>query len=185
MTLRSATALRPRRTMKAWASVVWPCRGIILILVLFLAVGLFYSVANPIFEAPDEVWHYSFIKHLADGQGLPLQYPDQRGPWQQEGGQPPLYYALGALLTRGIDTGDVEAVRRLNPHADVGVVTRDRNTNMTLHSPRERFPSRGTTLAVHLVRWVSLLMGAVTVLSGYLLVREVHPQDKMLALTAS
>ncbi len=157
-------------------------RGIALILVVFLLVGFIYSVVTPVFEASDELWHYPFVKHLADGHGLPVQRLERVGPWRQEGSQPPLYYALGALLTRWIDTNDLMAVRRLNPHADIGRLTPDRNVNMVVHAPSERWPYQGTVLAVHLVRWMSLLMGAITVLAGYLLARQVFPGDRTVAL---
>jgi hypothetical protein len=65
--------------------------GISLILVLFVILGTTYSVVTPIFEASDELWHYLFIKHLADGNGLPMQDASANQPWRQEGGQPPLY----------------------------------------------------------------------------------------------
>lgn len=149
--------------------------GILVVLALFLALGLIYSAVTPIFEASDELWHYPFVKHLADGHRLPRQYPDQLGPWRQEGSQPPLYYALGAILTRGIDTSDMEAVRWINPHANMGIPTRDRNVNMVIHTQRECFPYRGTVLAVHAVRWMSVLMGAVTVVAGYLLANQIFP----------
>ena len=157
-------------------------RGILLVLAAFLVLGFIYSIVTPIFEAPDELSHYSFVKYLADGWGLPVLSSGRLDPWGQEGGQPPLYYALGALLTRGINTDDMATVCRINPHADIGVITRDRNVNRIVHTPAERFPFRGTVLALHMVRWMSLLMGAVTVLAGYLLALEVFPGDKTLAL---
>ena len=160
-------------------------RGIILILLAHLFLGTLYSVTTPILEASDELWHFPFVKRLADGQGLPVQYPDQIGPWRQEGSQPPLYYALGALLIRWVDTSDMQAVRWINPHASIGLPTQDRNVNMVVHTPRERFPYRGTVLAIHLVRWMSVLLGALTVLAGYLLARELFPEDLLLALTAA
>jgi len=144
-------------------------QGIILVLALFMVLGCLYSIATPIFEASDEIAHYPFVKHLADGHGLPVLRADQLGAWKQEGGQPPLYYALGALLTRGVDTSDFEAVHKINPHADIGVIKADGNANMVIHSSRERFPYRGTALAVHIVRWASVLMGAVTVWAAYAL----------------
>ena len=79
-------------------------RAIVVFLGLVLVLGVLYSLITPLFEASDELWHYPFVKRLADGQGLPVQYPDQIGPWRQEGSQPPLYYALGGLLTSWIDT---------------------------------------------------------------------------------
>jgi hypothetical protein len=79
-------------------------RAIALILIGFIILGTVYSVVTPLFEASDELWHYPFIQHLADG-------------------------------------GEV---RWLNPHADIGVETADRNLNMVVHSERENFPYRGT-----------------------------------------
>lgn len=159
--------------------------GITVVLALYLVLGVIYSVVTPIFEASDELWHYPFIEHLADGNGLPVQRADSVGPWRQEGSQPPLYYALGAALTFWIDTDDMDAVRRLNPHVDMGVITADRNVNMAIHGPAERWPYRGTVLAVHIVRWASVLMGAVTVVAGYLLARTIWPADQPLAVGAA
>ena len=147
-------------------------RGLIVILALYLVLAGIYSVTTPIFEASDEVWHYPFVKLLADGEGLPTLSGDHGEPWRQEGGQPPLYYALGALLTRGIDTGDLHEVRWLNPHADTGLIKPDGNANMVVHTERERWPYRGTVLALRMVRWMSALMGAVTVWAAYRLGRE-------------
>ncbi|NIO72177.1 MAG: hypothetical protein GTN71_24920 [Anaerolineae bacterium] len=160
-------------------------RAIALILTGFLVLGTVYSVVTPLFEASDELWHYPFVKHLADGGGLPVQDPRIEQPWRQEGSQPPLYYALGALATFWIDTSDFAEVRWLNPHADIGVETADGNLNMVVHSERESFPYRGTALAVHIVRFLSVLMGAVTVLCTYLIALEVFPGQKTLAAGAA
>ena len=144
-----------------------------LLILAFVCLGVMYSVATPIFEASDELWHYPVIHHLARGGGLPVQDSNSVQLWRQEGSQPPLYYALGALLTAWIDTSDLPQVRQLNPHADIGVLTADGNVNMVVHTERERFPYHGTTLAVHIVRWMSVLMGAVTVWFTYLIARAV------------
>jgi hypothetical protein len=160
-------------------------KAIALILTGFIVLGTIYSVVTPLFEASDELWHYPFIKHLADGGGLPVQDPGIEQPWRQEGSQPPLYYALGALATFWIDTSDLTEVRWLNPHADIGVETADGNLNMVIHSGRESFPYRGTALAVHIVRFLSVLMGAITMLCTYLIALEVFPEQKTLAAGAA
>ena len=159
--------------------------GIVVVLMLYLVLGSIYSVVTPIFEASDELWHYPFVKHLADGNPLPVQQTDQLGPWRQEGSQPPLYYLLGAVLTFWVDTSDMEQVRRINPHADIGIPTADRNVNMVVHTLAEAWPYRGTVLAVHLVRWMSVLMGAITVLMGYLTARELFPGEHTIAVGAA
>ncbi|MFP3895601.1 MAG: glycosyltransferase family 39 protein [Anaerolineales bacterium] len=156
-----------------------------MLLFLYLSLGFVYSVTTPIFEASDEFWHYPFVRHLAQGGGLPIQDPEQIGPWRQEGSQPPLYYALGALVTFPVDTSDFDDVRQVNPHADIGVSRADGNVNMVIHERRDGIRLYGTALAVRLVRWMSLLMGSVTVLAGYLLARQIFPGDKVLALAAA
>ncbi len=84
-----------------------------LILLLFLALGFTYALVTPVFEASDELWHYPMIRHLADGNPLPVQVfdPAQAGLWKQEASQPPLYYYLGAALTFWIDTADMPQIR--------------------------------------------------------------------------
>ena len=155
------------------------------ILVVFFVLGLVYSVVVPPFEASDEKWHYPMVKYIADHWSLPVQEPGVETSWRQEGSQPPLYYFLGALTTCWIDTSDMETVRHLNPHVDPGA-TPDGNVNLVVHYPvLESFPWRGTVLAVHLVRLLSVLMGTAAVYLTYLIVREVLPGEPILALGAA
>jgi 4-amino-4-deoxy-L-arabinose transferase-like glycosyltransferase len=56
---------------------------------------------------------------------------------------------------------------------------------MVVHSAEESFPYRGVTLAVHLVRLLSVLMGTVTVLATYCIARQIMPQRKGLAIGAA
>ena len=158
---------------------------IVLVLVLFVIVGSTFAVTTPIFEASDELWHYPVIWRLAQGQGLPVLDAHDPGPWRQEAGQPPLYYFIMALATRWIDTTDMHAVRRLNPHVDSGVVTADGNTNLAIHTDTENFPWRGTVLAVRLVRLLSVLLGTGTVYLTYRLALEIRPDWPELAVGAA
>ncbi|MBM2849850.1 MAG: conserved rane protein of unknown function [Anaerolineales bacterium] len=158
-----------------------------ILLTIFILLGAIYAVATPLFEISDELWHYPMVKHLADGNGLPVQDPALPTPWRQEGSQPPLYYALMALATRWIDTRDVDQVRWLNPHVDNGIITADRNNNIIIHTDRERaaWPWRGTVLAVRLIRLLSVLLGAGTVYFTYRLALELMPEQTGLALAAA
>ncbi|MGD8996649.1 MAG: glycosyltransferase family 39 protein, partial [Anaerolineae bacterium] len=156
------------------------------ILALFVLLSATYSVIVPPFEASDELWHYPMVKTIADSWSLPVQDPADVGPWRQEGSQPPLYYILGALATFWIDTSDMAQVRHLNPHVDNGIATPDGNINLVIHHPeREAFPWRGTVLAVHIVRFLSILMAAAGITLTYLVVCEVLPQQPALALGAT
>ncbi|RLC98366.1 MAG: hypothetical protein DRI77_05175 [Chloroflexi bacterium] len=158
---------------------------LIIILLLFVACGAIYSVVVPPFEASDEKWHYPMVKYMADNGALPVQEPGVETAWRQEGSQPPLYYFVAALATCWIDTSDMGAVRHLNPHVDPGA-TPDGNVNLVVHDPAlETFPWRGTVLAVHLIRFLSVLMGAAAVYLTYLIARELLPDRPALALGAA
>jgi hypothetical protein len=160
-------------------------RGIILIVIIFLMLGVVYSTVTPIFETPDEIQHYFHVKHIADGKGLPVLMPRGEQIYEQEGGQPSLYYLIGALATFWIDTADVEELLDYNPHVTLGVPGTLGNKNIIVHTDREGFPYQGTTLAVHLLRYLSLLFGALTVLATYWLSLQIFSSQKMLALGAA
>jgi len=162
-------------------------RGILAALLLaFFALGAAYSLLVPPFEASDELWHYPMVRHIAQTGSLPVQDPENVGPWRQEGSQPPLYYALGALATSWIDTSDMAEVRHLNPHVDNGIATPDGNVNLVVHRPgREGFPWHGAILAVHIVRFLSVAMATAGVALTYGVVREVFPARPGLALGAA
>jgi 4-amino-4-deoxy-L-arabinose transferase-like glycosyltransferase len=161
-------------------------RLLVLILVLNFLLGATYAVITPVFEASDELWHYPMVRHLADGNPLPVQVfdPAAAGPWKQQASQPPLYYYLGAALTFWIDTGDMARIRRLNPHVNPGTITADGNVNLVVHDPAAN-PWQGTLLAVRIVRLASVLLGAATVLLTYLIAREVAPGRPEIALGAA
>ncbi len=147
------------------------------VVLAFIVLAGTYSVVTPLFEAPDEIWHYPYVKHLADGHGLPVLDPSAPGLWHQEGGQPPLYYALAALATRWVPSDDLPQLLHLNPHLET--------PNKLVHTARERMPYRGAVLAIHLVRALSVALGALTVLFTYGIGLQVAPQRPVLALAAA
>ena len=130
---------------------------------LFVVLGIIYSLATPIFEASDERWHYPVVDHIAWERALPVQDPNQTTAWHQEGSQPPLYYMLASLITASVGADDLDQVLRPNPHAIVGLPLEIGNKNMMLHSERESWPWQKTALAVHMIRLLSVALGAVTV----------------------
>lgn len=147
--------------------------------------GMGYSTLTPIFENSDETLHYPYVKHLADGLGLPVAAPGQL--WQQEGTQPPLYYAIVAATTFWINTDNLPQHLQLNPHwlfTEVRALIND-NQNRVLHGPMDAFPYRRAALAIHIGRWWSLFFGAVTVLCTYLICRQLFPKSLALAATAT
>jgi hypothetical protein len=85
-----------------------------LIITLFVGMGLWYSLAVPAYETPDELYHYPFARHLAQGNPLPVQGVEATGPWNQEGSQAPLYYWIVGRLTAPIDQSDFEQLAITN-----------------------------------------------------------------------
>ncbi|MBI4789463.1 MAG: phospholipid carrier-dependent glycosyltransferase [Chloroflexi bacterium] len=160
-------------------------RLLVILLAAFVLLAALYSFVTPIFEAGDEIWHYPFVQHLATGHGLPIQDPAVETLWEQEGGQPPLYYALGALTTLWIDTRDLPDRLWLNPEAKIGIPLVYGNKNLIVHTNAEDFPWRNTALAVHLLRFLSILLSAGTVAFTYFLALEIKPNDKTLAAIAA
>jgi 4-amino-4-deoxy-L-arabinose transferase-like glycosyltransferase len=146
--------------------------------VISFALFCFYSAATPLFEASDELWHYPLVQHLANGGGLPVQRAGQNdadAPWRQEGSQPPFYYAVAALVSAPFDDANWRELRRLNPHADLGVQTSDGNVNAVLHAPAEDFPWRAAALAARMARLVSILFSTGTVVFTFFVARELFP----------
>lgn len=163
--------------------------GITLILVAFVVLGVLYSVVNPLAEAPDEDWHYDYVKYVADGHGLPVLHfdPSKNIVHGTVGHHPPLYYGLSALLTFWINTDDAESLLWDNPHFLAGLphLSAFGNKNRIIHTDAEAFPYRGTALAMHIVRLLSVLFSGITVLSTYLIALEIFPEWKSLALGAA
>jgi 4-amino-4-deoxy-L-arabinose transferase-like glycosyltransferase len=159
-------------------------RPALVILALFLALGVLYSISTPVMEASDELRHYPFVRHLAQGGSLPVQRPGEPTLWGQEGSQPPLYYALMGALTFWVDASDLPGLMQINPHAEVGVPLAFDNKNHVLHTGQEAFPWRGASLAVHLVRLFSVLLAAGTVICTYLLALDLFPDRPAIAIAA-
>ena len=150
-------------------------RALALLLLAQIILGIAYSLATPIFEASDEIWHYPVVREIAVNRRLPVQDPAVETAWAQEGSQPPLYYVVGALLTGWVDTSDYAAAAVRNPFAKVGVPLATDNKNMVIHPPGQRFTQGGTVLAVVLIRWLSVLMGTATAFLAYRLGRTIYP----------
>ena len=152
--------------------------------VVFFALAATYSAITPLFESPDEVWHYAYVSQVAHTGQLPVQDPGQLQPWAHEGSQAPLYYLLAALITAPIPDDDLPSLLVYNPHADIGVVMPDGNANMLVHTGQESWPWKGAVFSVHTARLFSALLATGTVLTVYALGRVVWPERPAFALLA-
>ena len=149
---------------------------------IFFLLGASYSLAIPIFEASDETLHYPYVKHLADGKGLPVAGRDLL--LKQEATQGPLFYAVAALTTFWIDSDNLKDLLDYNPHwrdTSYRAVLND-NQNLVAHGPADKFPFQGAARAIHLARVVSVLFGALAVACTVLIADELFPRQPWLAL---
>ncbi len=156
-----------------------------ILLVTFTLLVLMHTAATPLFEAPDEVWHDAYVRWLAEGHGLPPLEGDPGGA-NQEVAQPPLYYAVAALLRAPFASVDVTALFWNNPGFGYqGSLTGNDNKNMLIHTARERWPWHGAPLALHVTRLASLFFGLLTVLGAWALGREAFGSKRGAWLTAA
>ncbi|MGQ9683713.1 MAG: glycosyltransferase family 39 protein [Anaerolineae bacterium] len=151
----------------------------------FACLAGLYSIVNPVYEAPDEAYHYPLVRHLSWGGTWPEQSLQQQAPWHQEGCQPPLYYYLAAAVTWWVPSGNLEEAVPFYPHASVGWARSDGHANVAVHSVAQEFPYRGAVLAIHVARALSVVLGAATVWCAYGMALEVLPHRPLLALAAA
>lgn len=163
--------------------------GIILMLLLtvFVAVAGWYSVAIPVGEGVDEVPHFAYVRYVKDQRALPVQPWEDNGKPMQVwmGHHPPLYYVVGALLLSWADMSDWERVLRPNPHFVWTESDPSNGWNIFLHPPSaEGAPYRGTILALHGMRFLSILLGAVTLFALYRIGRLLMPEKPWVTISA-
>jgi 4-amino-4-deoxy-L-arabinose transferase-like glycosyltransferase len=158
--------------------------SLLVILVVYLALAIAYSLASPIYEPTDEVRHFRYVRHILVYRELPVQSAE--GPRAQSH-HPPLYYALGALVSWWVPVEqDVYYEPPPNPFWAYRYweLSFD-NKNQYLHGVDEQFPFHGVTLAVYAVRWMTVLIGAGVVCVTYFIGREVSPDRPALAAGAA
>lgn len=138
------------------------------LLATFAGVAIWYSIAIPAGEGVDEIPHFEYVRYVKEHGRLPVQ-PRTAGEDVQVwmGHHPPLYYLLGSLVIAGVDTSDSAAVFRSNPHFVWAENTGRNGWNVMLHFGQDRFPWRGSVLALHLLRLMTVGLGVVTLYSIY------------------
>jgi len=155
------------------------------LIVLYLALALLYVYATPIYEAPDELYHFALVEHVARTGELPIQNQRRIGAWKQEGSQPPLYYLLSAPLVRLFNTDDFRAIQPHNPHVNMGIPGAVGNKNRILHDAPYSLEMHGARAATYANRLISVLLGAVTVYAVYQAARTFAPNQRHFALLAA
>lgn len=153
-------------------------RRVLLLFLLTVAIlATVSSITNPLFEPPDELQHYQFVRRLLTDKKLPIQEID--GTVTQFH-QPPLYYLGGALLVAAAE--DPETIPDRNPfwaYFAAGEVNRD-NKSQFMNPRSLAFPYKGTALVMHGLRLWSLLLSLGTVVGVWLIGTTLWPSRPMM-----
>ncbi|MGA1794980.1 MAG: glycosyltransferase family 39 protein [bacterium] len=180
----------------------YPC---IVVLLLFIAFSLGYSMIVPVFNAPDEPFHFEYMRFLAQNRQLPNQATEERAI-STEGFNPPLYYALNAPFLHVLSPNQGSDIHihgyddivnfyryphrgfgeKIYPPLNPGYVKwgRGRDLNMFLTTKEDTFPFSGGIRLVHLLRILSMVFGALTILFIFTTARTLFTGNKRLALLA-
>ncbi|MBN1876495.1 MAG: glycosyltransferase family 39 protein [Anaerolineae bacterium] len=157
------------------------CYGI---LFLFFGLGFVVSLISPLFEPPDEIRHYRYIRKLVVEHQLPVQGEEEV---RSQSHHPPLYHLLSALASFWIPSEHTSTYEHpMNPfwgyrNWEVGVD----NKLQYWHTSIERFPFRAGFLAAMVPRWVNVLLGMLTVGLTYMVGQRIWPQRPALALASA
>ncbi len=151
----------------------------------FFGVGLLYLYSAPHFEASDSDEHAGVIKWIAETGTLPVQSPDHDHLHAQEASQPPLYYLLMSLVWSALDTSDFDDFFQPNALVYMGAPERLGNRNVIFY--RQPYPPdlRGSSLALYLIRLLTLGMATVSVAAIYQSARTMMPGNPGFALLAT
>src|SRR5690242_12800027 len=143
------------------------------LLVLYLATAIGFALATPYGEAPDEQSHFRYVEYLVRYGSLP---PIEARGYTNEAEQPPLYYALGALLAqaglllgapRDAASGGLTPRLPQNPQLNIpGAVP----YTVVQHPPGQRWP-----FWPYALRGLSILLGLGSVLLTYRIARTLLP----------
>lgn len=153
---------------------------VVAVILTYVVVAIVFSFSVPLFEAPDEPHHLSYVDFIAAQHRLPNLNTADRTSVPNEGYQPPLYYALAAGLVNLLGRSRVEPVILKNPAFFSGTPN---VLNVYLHSPGEYL--QPDALVVHIIRLMSVLWGAVTVYLTYKIARTIRLTTDVALLAAA
>lgn len=141
---------------------------LIALVAVFVGLATLYSAIVPLGEGPDEPGHAAYVFFLAREGRLPDQRRDEV---PGEGHQPPLAYGLAAPLLAWLPREQRSFDLPGNPRF---TWAGGAELNAVAHGSREYWPWRGAVLAWHVLRLVSVGLGAATVMLTYLAANALH-----------
>ena len=122
-----------------------------LVLALFLALAVLYSLVVPIGRGADEWAHYWYARFISEHGRLPAS-PVEREAAGYKSDWPPLYHLLAAGLTAGVDTAGPPTFKYRADNIRRQLVPAQ-GPEAILHTEDELFPWRQEVLIWRLARW--------------------------------
>ncbi|MBC7225669.1 MAG: glycosyltransferase family 39 protein [Thermoflexales bacterium] len=175
-------------------------KSVHLLIGIFLALGVLFALTIPPFESPDEPFHLNTIRYITVHHALPprampqhrlltgadvarsLEYAEAKVFYA-----PPLYYAVGALLTSWTEMRDLPALLVPNPNWVIGwaPTAGPDPWNKNFYVRLVWRPKGDTVPALYLLRMLSLGFGAITIFSTHTLACRLWPNRPWMALGAA
>ena len=145
----------------------YPHRVLALVLASYFILGFVYLALPPVFEKPDENWHFAYVTYILNHDALPPLAEDvDANPAEQIAGHPPLYYLLASGLLNLTGLSDSRPNVKPNLFWAVPVPgTVNDNKNHFIHQPMEWGLTENRSF--YLLRFLSLFIGAGTILGAY------------------
>lgn len=155
-------------------------RSILVIIGVYLVLGVFYAHTTPLFEKPDENWHFAMAMYLVDHRTLPQNTPDAPVHYaQQQANQAPFYYLTLSAVLRLTGYHDLTAGYHPLVKVNEGVRTGDKlqdNDNQRFYiSGRCEGACEHTASAVKVGRGLSVFYVGVGLLFIGLTMRLIFP----------
>ncbi|MGA1840776.1 MAG: DUF2142 domain-containing protein [bacterium] len=161
----------------------------------------------PVFNAPDEPFHFEYIQFLAKHKTLPNQAVEEKSI-HSEGFNPPLYYLINTVFLRLLSPKKAASDIQIHNFQDILNFGRSpykifrsdiypplnpdymkwgkgKDKNMFLTTREDRFPFSGSIRVIHLLRIISLIFGALTVFFIFKTALILFPENKNIALLAA
>ena len=146
------------------------------IVVLFIAVGLYYSYYTPLWNPPDEERHFAYCEYIAQNHQLPHLIFEEEKRNIAQAIHPPLFYLLASLFCKN-DGHLIQETVFINDGPGFNTIA---------HPGHEStFPFGGKAREAHFIRLLSLLLSAVAVCFVYLLVLVIFPGETTLAVATT
>jgi 4-amino-4-deoxy-L-arabinose transferase-like glycosyltransferase len=158
--------------------------GLLLILIVYAGLTWLNSINIPLSKAPDEYVHFRYIRFIVENGRLPLTEAEREATGYKAD-QPPLYYGLVALATQWIDTDGPPTLKTTWESPRRRLVDLVLPRAMLVRTEDETWPYAGIFLAWMVGRWISVLLGAITIVLSYRIALEIFPGQFGLALAAA